>query len=128
MHRPDRARGGVEQVRLAGVRRRAPTAPPDRSWAPGSDTFAGLLRRAGAGLTRLIERHEGQTALIAAHGETIVAACHLILGIPPHAASRVGFGTGHAGITRFEHGSDRFGRRSWTLALLNDTAHVRLGP
>ncbi|SEE09454.1 histidine phosphatase family protein [Streptomyces sp. TLI_105] len=103
----------------------APAAHPERAWAPGSETWSGFLLRAGDGLARLIERHEGQTLLVATHGETVIAACHLLLGIPLSAAPDIDFGTDHAGITRFEHHDDRFGRRSWTLALLNDTSHLR---
>ncbi|NUL04761.1 histidine phosphatase family protein [Streptomyces lunaelactis] len=102
----------------------APHTHPDQPYAPGSDTWNSYLRRATVHLAALLERHQGQTILLAAHGETIHAACRLLLGLGPQTSSRAGFGTDHASLTRFEHDRDRFGQSTWILAALNDTAHL----
>jgi probable phosphoglycerate mutase len=102
----------------------APHTRPDQQYAPGSDTWLGYLARAAGHLTALIERHRGHNILIAAHGETIQAACHLLLEVPPQASAHLVFATGHACITRFEHRNDRFGNTSWYLTTHNDTSHL----
>ncbi|EST35078.1 histidine phosphatase family protein [Streptomyces roseochromogenus] len=102
-----------------------PAASPDLPWSPGSDTWNGYLLRAGRALTALLERHAGQSILLAGHGETIHAACHLLLELSPSTSSRIDFGTEHACLTRFHLHHDPYGRRFWTLAALNDTAHLQ---
>jgi probable phosphoglycerate mutase len=104
--------------------RGAPHTHPDVPYAPGSDTWNGYLARATHHLTALIERRQGQNILLAVHGETIQAACHLLLGLTPESSPRLGFGTDHACLTRFELHHDRFGQAAWVLAALNDTAHL----
>jgi probable phosphoglycerate mutase len=101
-----------------------PAAHPDLPWAPGSDTWNGYLHRAGRALSLLLERHLHENILIVAHGETIHAACHLLLELAPHASSRVAFGTDHACLTRFELHCGPNDQLSWTLAVLNDTSHL----
>ena len=56
---------------------------PDRPYAPGSETWNQYLARAGAALSGLIRRHDGQRILIAGHGETVDAAATLLLGLSP---------------------------------------------
>ena len=51
-----------------------PQSDPDRLYAPGSETWNQYLTRAGATLSKLIERQQGQRILIAGHGETTDAA------------------------------------------------------
>ncbi|MEV0905455.1 histidine phosphatase family protein [Streptomyces hokutonensis] len=101
-----------------------PAAHPDRPWAPGSDTWNGYLHRAVDALAALLQRHEGETLLLAAHGETIHAACHLLLGVPLSMSSRVYFGADHACLTRFDLHQDAYDRLAWKLTVLNDTAHL----
>ncbi|WP_346138435.1 histidine phosphatase family protein [Streptomyces coeruleofuscus] len=61
----------------------APHTHPDQPYAPGSDTWNRYLTRATNHLAALIERHQGQSILLAAHSETTHAACHLLLNIAP---------------------------------------------
>lgn len=107
--------------------RGAPHTHPDQPYAPGAETWNEYLHRAAEHLKALLDRHQGQTVLLAVHGETIQAACHLLLGLdsPSEATpSKVSFGTDHASLTRFVLGLDEFGNRGTTLMVLNDTTHL----
>ncbi|MER5621581.1 histidine phosphatase family protein [Streptosporangium sp. NPDC005286] len=99
-----------------------PHAHPDRPWAIGSDTWNGYLRRAGAFLASLVERHDGERVLFAAHGETVLAAHTLLLGLPPRAEA--GFTVDHGSLTCWQLHLNRLGRRRWMLDRHNDTAHL----
>ncbi len=103
--------------------RGSPDSSPDRPWAVGSDTWIGYLHRATAFLATLIERHDGDRIVLAAHGETIIAAHTLLLDLAFDA--RVGFVTDHAGLTRWQRHRNRFGTHRWLLAAHNDVAHLR---
>ncbi|MCX5388511.1 histidine phosphatase family protein [Streptomyces sp. NBC_00094] len=102
----------------------APQTHPDRPYAPGAEPWNSYLARATRHLTGLLERHDGQHILLAAHGETLYAACHLLLGIPVSQSPAIGFGTSHAGLTRFERRQDGYHNTRWILAALNVTAHL----
>jgi probable phosphoglycerate mutase len=99
-----------------------PHAHPDRPWATGSDTWNGYLERAGSFLRDLIEQHEGQRLLFAAHGETILALHTLLLELRP--GLQTGFTVDHGSITRWQHHVNRLGQRRWLLDRHNDRAHL----
>jgi len=101
-----------------------PHAHPDTPWALGSDTWNGYLKRAGAHLARLIEEHEGDRVLFAAHGETVIVAHTLLLGIP--LGSPAGFTVTHGSITRWQHHRNRLNQTRWILDRHNDTSHQAL--
>jgi probable phosphoglycerate mutase len=101
-----------------------PHAHPDRPWATGSDTWNGYLERAGAFLRDLIEQHEGQRLLFAAHGETVLALHTLLLEL--RRGLQTGFTVDHGSITRWQHHVNRLGQRRWLLDRHNDTAHLGL--
>ncbi|MEN8655461.1 histidine phosphatase family protein [Streptomyces sp. 21So2-11] len=105
----------------------APRTHPDRPYAPGSDTWNNYLTRATGHLATLLQRYEGRHVLLAAHGETIHAAYHLLLQVPTETSAHTDLGTHHAGLTLFEHHHDPYGNQYWVLAYLNDTAHLN-GP
>ncbi|MCX4958987.1 histidine phosphatase family protein [Streptomyces virginiae] len=106
--------------------RGAPHTHPNLPCAPGAETWHAYLDRATAHLAELLRHHPGRNVLLTAHGETVHAACHLLLRIPVGASGAVGFGTHHTGLTRFEHRRDRYGNGRWVLTALDDTTH--LGP
>ncbi|MFI0743282.1 histidine phosphatase family protein [Streptomyces sp. NPDC021100] len=99
-----------------------PHAHPDTPWAAGSDTWNGYLERAARSLKELAEQHEGERILFAAHGETVIAAHTLLLGIP--LGSPAGFTVSHGSITRWQHHLNRLGQRRWMLDRHNDTEHL----
>ncbi len=99
-----------------------PHIRPDSPWAIGSDTWNAYLRRAGHHLLELITRHSTDRILIAAHGEIVLAAHTLLLGLPEGTAS--GFTVDHASLTRWHHHQNRRGQQRWMLDRHNDTAHL----
>ncbi|WP_424533805.1 histidine phosphatase family protein [Sphaerisporangium viridialbum] len=99
-----------------------PQVHPDRPWATGSDTWNGYLLRAGVFLTTLIERHDGERVLFAAHGETVLAAHTLLFGLPN--GNEAGFTVDHGSLTRWQLHLNRLGRRRWMLDRHNDIAHL----
>ncbi|GII34627.1 histidine phosphatase family protein [Planotetraspora mira] len=95
---------------------------PDRPWAAGSDTWNGYLQRAGAFLAALIDRHDGERVLFAAHGETVLSAHALLLSLGP--GTDAGFTVDHGSLSRWQRHRNRFGRHRWLLERHNDTAHL----
>jgi probable phosphoglycerate mutase len=104
-----------------------PYSDPDRSYAPGSETWKQYLARASATLAGIVQRHHGQRILIAGHGETVDAAAMLFLGLPSGFSTRAGFETSHAAITRWHMNRNRLGQELWVLAAHNDTRHLSIG-
>ncbi|MGO4630669.1 histidine phosphatase family protein [Streptomyces sp. 2RAF24] len=99
-----------------------PHAHPDKPWAAGSDTWNGYLARAGRFLQELIDQHKGERVLFAAHGETVIVAHTLLLGLP--IGSPAGFTVSHGSITRWQHHLNHLGQRRWMLDRHNDTEHL----
>jgi probable phosphoglycerate mutase len=104
-----------------------PQHAPERPYANGSETWNQYLDRATKALQRILDQHNGQRILIAAHGETIEAANNLLLGLPRNACLRLGFVTDHASVTRWQRPTNRFGRTIWQLVAHNDTRHLEPG-
>ena len=61
----------------------------------------------------LLARHEGQRILLACHGETVMAAYALLLGLTPGAAAC--FTIEHASVTWWQRERNRFGAQRWLL-------------
>ena len=61
---------------------------PDGVRSPGSESFLDMSRRVGSGLDGLIERHRGETVVVACHGGVIVHSMVRWLGIVPDGAGR----------------------------------------
>jgi probable phosphoglycerate mutase len=104
-----------------------PQHAPDRPFANGSESWSQYLDRATKALQRILDQHDGQRILVAAHGETIEAANNLLLALPRNACLRLGFVTDHASVTRWQRPTNRFGRTIWQLVTHNDTRHLEPG-
>ncbi|WP_112136090.1 histidine phosphatase family protein [Glycomyces dulcitolivorans] len=102
--------------------RGGPHAHPDQPWAPGSDTWNGYLHRAGRHLADLLEQHDGDRVLFAAHGETIQALHSLLFETRP--GLQTGLTVDHASLTRWQRNTDRFDQRRWLMHSHNDTSHL----
>jgi 2,3-bisphosphoglycerate-dependent phosphoglycerate mutase len=100
----------------------APDTRPDQPWAAGSETWNAYLQRAASFLRILLARHHGERIVLAAHGETVIAA-HVLLLRLPHAPA-VGFVTDHGSLTRWQRHRNRLGDERWMLAAHNDTSHL----
>lgn len=94
---------------------------PDEPWAAGSDTWNGYIEHAALGLDLLLARHEGGRVLLACHGETVMAAFALLLGLSPEraAACRVE----NASLTWWKRERSRFGIERWLLHRHNDISY-----
>lgn len=99
-----------------------PHIRPDTPWAPGSDTWNGYLHRATEQLLALLDCHGSDRVLLAVHGETVLAAHTLLLGLPD--STDAGFTVDHASLTRWQHHRNRRGQQRWMLDRHNDTAHL----
>ncbi|WP_191246855.1 histidine phosphatase family protein [Amycolatopsis deserti] len=96
--------------------------------APGAETWKDYFVRVTAGLTRLLDRHHGERILVIGHGETVTAAAHLFLRLPPDVRVHAGFEVTPTGITRWERQALVPGIRErhhrWVQVTHNDTAHL----
>ncbi|MGW9205691.1 histidine phosphatase family protein [Embleya sp. NPDC055664] len=99
-----------------------PEMHPDRAWAVGSETWNGYLRRSCGFLHELVIRHDGDRLLLAAHGETILSAHALLLGLAP--GTTTGFTISHGSLTRWQRHRNRLGQQRWVLDRHNDTGHL----
>jgi probable phosphoglycerate mutase len=104
-----------------------PHYDPDRTYAPGSETWNQYLARASMALAAILQRHHGQRILIAGHGETTDAAAVLFLGLSPGFSTRAGFETSHAALTRWVMNRNRLGQEVWILSAHNDIQHLGIG-
>jgi probable phosphoglycerate mutase len=105
-----------------------PQRHPDRAYADGAEPWTTYLHRACAAIGQILTRHEGQRILVAAHGETILAANTLLLELPPDLGSRAGFTVDHSAVTVWQQHVNRFGHATWMLARHNDTRHLWPSP
>jgi 2,3-bisphosphoglycerate-dependent phosphoglycerate mutase len=86
----------------------------------GSESWAELVTRAGRALSRLAQRHRGETVVIGAHTETVnasfVALGHLPLMLP------LDLRVGNASLTEWHTDGDPFAfpPPRWTLARFNE--------
>lgn len=96
-------------------------AHPDRPWAAGSDTWNGYISRAATRLETLIGRHDGGRILLACHGETVMAAFSLLLGLAPEQAASCR--VEHASLTWWRRERNRFGAERWLLHRHNDASY-----
>ena len=97
---------------------------PERAYAPGSESWNQYLRRACAGIGRLLEHHAGQRVLLVGHKETVEAAHALLLGLRRGSSRRLGFIVGHACLARWVHRVDGYGHAVWELDSHNDGRHL----
>ncbi|HEX2576569.1 MAG TPA: histidine phosphatase family protein [Aquihabitans sp.] len=95
-------------------------AEPDRTFAPGGDSWNGFHERVRRTLDRLAREHEGKTVVAACHAGVIMASMRLLLGIPDPATSAHLRPT-NTGLTEWEHDpeADR-----WFLRSYNEAVHL----
>lgn len=100
-----------------------PEHEPFRPFAPGGESWAGFLVRAGAALLELVDRHPGETVVAVCHGGVIEASFSLVFGLGG-SAERTSFATLNTSITRWRHRRGPAGRREWTAVTYNDSGHL----
>ena len=124
--RPGDADGlSVEEwrARYGGFGGRMADVDPFRPFSPGGESWAAFLARAGAALTRLVDRHPEETVVAVCHGGVLEASFFLAFGLGPTAVP-VDFAPRNTSITRWRHQVAAGGRPRWTLVTFNDAAHL----
>jgi broad specificity phosphatase PhoE len=96
---------------------------PFQPFAPGGESWASFLVRAGSAILGLVDRHPGETVVAVCHGGVIEASFALAFGLGG-AAERVSFATLNTSITRWRHRRGPDGRREWTVVTFNDSGHL----
>jgi broad specificity phosphatase PhoE len=96
---------------------------PDSFWyataderAPNGESFADLVVRVGAAITRVNEAHQGSDIVAVAHGGTIRAAIAIALGLPPRGG--FAFMIDNCSLTRLDHYQGKRGA-GWRVTMIN---------
>lgn len=96
--------------------------------SPGSESFEDMRRRVAAGLDGLVERHRGETVVVACHGGVIVHSMVRWLGIRPDGAGeRAWLNPTNSGLTEwhFRAGAGApVGAMPHELVRFDDHAHL----
>jgi broad specificity phosphatase PhoE len=95
---------------------------PFRPFAPGGESWAGFLVRAGAALARIVSRHPNETVVAVCHGGVLEASFYLAFGVSG-TGNQIGFAPLNTGVTHWRHERTSSGSR-WTLLSYNDASHL----
>lgn len=121
--RPGDADGLTIDEWRAQADRDVPPRDPFEPFSPGGESWGAFLLRAGADLTHLVGRHEGQTVVAVCHGGVLEASFYLAFGLGP-SARRVAFDPLNTSITHWRHRREAHGESNWTLVTFNDAGHL----
>lgn len=92
---------------------------PTRPLSPGSESWAGFVERASAGLQAVADQHAGEMAVVACHGGVIEASFAAWGGLVPGAPS-TRLRPDNTGLTIWS----RLDGSPWRLDRYNDCAHL----
>lgn len=124
--RPGSADGLTIEEWTARAEGPVPPVDPYQPFSPGGESWGDFLVRVGAALTRLVDRHQGQTVVAVCHGGVIEASFYLAFGLGA-SARRVAFDPLNTSLTLWRHrepGPEKPGRSPWTLVTFNDAGHL----
>lgn len=107
---------------------------PDEGWSPdlrrdaGGETWNEMAERVARGLDTIVDRHAGQTVVVACHGGVIVHSLlrWLHMGHQPGDGDRAWFHPHNSSITEWHFNAPPWGGRlpGWQLVRFNDHAHL----
>ena len=107
------------------------TWDPHLRRGPGAETWTEMAERVASGLDALVDRHRGETVLVACHGGVIIHSLLRWLGIdPPGSVNRAWMNPANASITEWRFtdppsvSPGRDASRSIELVRFNDHAHL----
>ena len=92
---------------------------PDVPLAPGGESWAGFVERAGSALEELTRRHRGEVVVVVCHAGVIESA--LLRFLPLEMGAKLRLRTDHTSITEFESDVDG---GAWRLLRYNDAVHL----
>ncbi len=95
---------------------------PYQDFAPGGESWARFLVRAGAALVALVDRHPGRRIVAVTHGGVIEASFAMAFGAGPTGMPG-GFAPENTGLTVWRY-QPATPDRTWTLVAFNDAAHL----
>ena len=90
---------------------------PSVPLSPGGESWSGFVKRAGAAVESVVERHKGERTVIVCHGGVIEAA--MLRFLPIAEELRLRLNTAHTSLTEWESGP-----YGWRLLRYNDAAHL----
>jgi broad specificity phosphatase PhoE len=99
---------------------------PDLRRDPGGETWNEMHERVSRGLDAIIERHPGETVVVACHGGVIVQSMWRWMGIQPGGGERAWFSPANTSLTEWRFAPNPFNRRTMPLELVrfNDHSHL----
>ena len=89
----------------------------DRVMSPGGESWVDFMARTARALTALVERHPGETVVVACHGGVIIGS--MVCGLGLDGADDRGLHPENTSLTEWTCSRDR-----WRLRRFNDAAHL----
>ena len=99
------------------------SASPFHPFAPGGESWALFLARAGAALAGIVNEHPDETIAVVCHGGVLEASFFLALGLGP-TSKHAAFAPLNTSITHWRHRPPAEGPPEWTLVTFNDAGHL----
>lgn len=96
---------------------------PFHPFAPGGESWAVFLVRAGAALARIVAEHPNETVVVVCHGGVLEASFFLALGLGP-TSKQAAFAPLNTSITHWRHRAADENGPEWTLVTFNDAGHL----
>jgi len=100
---------------------------PDFRRDPGGETWNEMAARVRGAFDRLVERHPGETVVVACHGGVIVQTMIRWFNLDPaFDGERAWFSPENSSITEWRRADNPYGNRvgGWELVRFNDHAHL----
>ena len=93
---------------------------------PDGETYREMGERVAAGLDALLERHPGETVVVACHGGVVVQSMWRWLGLDPAGHGRAWFNPANSSMTIWRRAESPWGKRSLPVQLVafNDHGHL----
>jgi probable phosphoglycerate mutase len=99
---------------------------PDTRRDPGGETWNEMHERVGRGLDALVERHPGETVVVACHGGVIVQSMFRWLGLEAGGGDRAWISPINTSLTEWRFGANPYRKGTLEIELVrfNDAAHL----
>jgi probable phosphoglycerate mutase len=93
---------------------------------PGGETWNEMRARVARGLDAIVERHAGETVVIACHGGVVIQSMFRWLDLDPAGHGRAWMSPDNASLTEWRFARNPFNKRTRAIELVrfNDRAHL----